>query len=192
MNWKLIYRIIPLQKMGWYFAPLDPDLEKALKAYEIDSGSFLDLGTGAGTQAVELAKRGFTVTGTDIAGAAIAKASKRADSVRFLQDDIVSTKLTETYDCVFDRGCFHVLSERHRSAYIENVVRLLKANGNGFFFLKCISDRHQGTGPHRFSEKMIRDLFAEHFDILDMYHTVYQGTRTKAPKALFVVMRSKS
>ena len=192
MNWKLIYRIIPIQKMGWYHTSLDPDLEKALKDYDIHSGSFLDLGTGAGTQAVELTKRGFSVTGTDISEAAIEKASRLSNSVQFLQDDILSTKLTETYDYVFDRGCFHVLSKKQRPGYIENVVRLLKSNGDGFYFLKCLSDKHQGIGPHRFSEKLIKKIFAEHFDILDIYDTVYQGTRAESPKALFVVMRSKS
>ena len=203
MNWKLIYKIKPIQKMGWYHTSLDPDLEKALKDYDICAGSFLDLGTGAGTQAVELTKRGFSVTGTDLSDAVIKQASSLSDDVKFLTDDIVNTKLSESYDYVFDRGCFHVLGEKDRSAYVENVVKLVHPNGDGFFFLKCLSEKQpkidigpikipETLGPQRFSVCMIEELFGEHFDILDIFDTVYQGTRAESPKAIFVVMRSKS
>ena len=203
MNWKLIYRLIPIQKMGWYHESLDSDLEKVLKEYDIHSGSFLDLGTGPGTQAVELAKKGFSVTGTDLSEAAIKQAASLSDSVKFLTDDIVNTKLSKSYDYVFDRGCFHVLGEKDRSAYIENVVKLVRPNGDGFYFLKCLSEKQpkidigpikipETLGPQRFSVCMTEDLFGEHFDILDIFATVYQGTRAESPKALLVVMRSKS
>ena len=43
------------EEMHWYFPALDPDLGKALEAYRIVSGTFLDIGTGPGTQAIELA-----------------------------------------------------------------------------------------------------------------------------------------
>ena len=55
---------------------LDHDLENELKSKNYGSGNFLDLGTGPGTQALQLSKFNFKVTGTDISQSAIEKAKK--------------------------------------------------------------------------------------------------------------------
>jgi hypothetical protein len=61
-RWEELYRNDTVEKFPWYWPALDPDLEAALVRYGIWSGTFLDLGTGPGTQAVVLAERGFHVT----------------------------------------------------------------------------------------------------------------------------------
>jgi len=197
----MVYQIRPAHKMSWYYPSLDPDLVEALKHYKIQDGSFLDIGTGAGNQAVELSKRGFSVTGTDISGTAIKKASQISNGVRFFQDDILNTKLIASFDNIFDRGCFHNLNENLWPVYIDNIKKLL--NPDGYYFLKCLSDKQgrlrvgplkfpEKRGPSRFSEKRIKQTFSDQFEILDIHHTGYQGNIKKLPKALFVIMRSKS
>jgi cyclopropane fatty-acyl-phospholipid synthase-like methyltransferase len=142
-----------VEDIPWYFPSLDPDLEKALDNLNINSGTFLDLGTGPGTQAIELEKRGFTVTGTDISKHAFEKASKLSENVNFTQDDILNSKLTKQFDNVFDRGCFHIMSEEKRLKYVETVRELL--NTDGLLFLKCFSDKvpETGGGPYRAQRK---------------------------------------
>jgi methylase of polypeptide subunit release factors len=49
--------------MPWYNEKLDSDLEEELHRRKITNGKFLDLGTGPGTQAIWLAKKGFKVIG---------------------------------------------------------------------------------------------------------------------------------
>lgn len=44
--------------MPWYNEKLDADLENEMKLRKITKGRFLDLGTGPGTQAIQLAKMG--------------------------------------------------------------------------------------------------------------------------------------
>ena len=201
MNWKMLYQFRPTQKMSWYYPSLDPDLEEALNNYKIHNGTFLDIGTGAGTQAVELAQKGFKVTGTDISGAAIKKASQLSDSVKFVQDDILNTKLTESFDYIFDRGCFHNLDEKLWPVYIRNITRMLRPDG--YFFLKCLSDKQgkirvgpfrfpENRGPKRFSPEKIKDIFANHFDISAIYDAGYQGNIKELPKALFIIMRGSN
>ncbi len=191
LKWEEVYAERPAEEMPWYYPTLDPDLEKALKDLNINSGSFLDLGTGPGTQAAELAKRGFDVTGTDISKTAINKASRLWDHIRFIQDDILQSKLKQQFDYVFDRGCFHVMSEDERPMYLKTVTQLLKPKG--LLFLKCFSDREPetGSGPHRISKKMIEQIFSEYFEIRNIFDTEILGALPHAPKALFVIMRKK-
>tara|TARA_B100000315_G_scaffold53176_1_gene47497 strand:- start:274 stop:600 length:327 start_codon:yes stop_codon:yes gene_type:complete len=75
-KWNTLYNEKPVEEMGWYYPELDPDLETALSTRNITTGTFLDLGTGPGRQAIELAKKGFSVTGTDISSNAIEGATQ--------------------------------------------------------------------------------------------------------------------
>jgi methylase of polypeptide subunit release factors len=54
--------------MPWFNPELDDDLKQALDELGLRSESTLDLGTGPGTQAIQLARSGFEVTATDIFG----------------------------------------------------------------------------------------------------------------------------
>ena len=52
--------------MPWYNEKLDFDLEEELNVMQMNNGIFLDLGTGPGTQVMQLANKGFDVIGSDI------------------------------------------------------------------------------------------------------------------------------
>lgn len=193
-DWQELYNTNAVEVMPWYNPHLDEDLEMALRDRGLRTGTFLDLGTGPGTQAIELAKRGFTVTGVDLAESAIEKAKQLSSDVRWLAQDILRPTLQEAFHFIFDRGCFHVFDPADRATYVTNVTRLLHPGGT--LFLKCFSvdqpPRPDGGGPKRFSHDDIRSIFGEHFEIDQIYDSVYQGTLNPYPKALFVVMRSKS
>jgi hypothetical protein len=60
--WDERYKDQPVETMPWFYADLDADLAQALDRLGIGSGKALDLGTGPGTQAIALAKRGLDVT----------------------------------------------------------------------------------------------------------------------------------
>src|SRR5215208_7593277 len=81
---------------------------------EAPYGTALDLGCGSGIWAVELARRGWQVTGVDFVPKAIRRARARAQDagvdVRFLEGDV--TKLAaagvgSVYRLLLDFGCFH-------------------------------------------------------------------------------------
>jgi methylase of polypeptide subunit release factors len=102
--------------MPWYNENLDSDLEEELERRKISKGRILDLGTGPATQAIQLAKRGLEVTGSDVSEAAIRRArelylhNSRDKEINFTVDNILNSKLKDKmFDYVFDRGCFHVL-----------------------------------------------------------------------------------
>ena len=162
--------------------------------YGISSGRVLDQGTGPGTQAIALAERGFTVTGTDVAAAAIEYATRKAKArgvdVTFVEDSVLATKIRGPFDVIFDRGCFHVLAVADRPLYVETTRRLLAPGG--WLFLKTFSHHQAGTGvPHRFSPDDIRRLFgtSQHFEVVEILDTDFEGQLATYPKALFAAIR---
>ena len=180
--------------MPWYNENLDSDLEEELERGKISKGRILDLGTGPATQAIQLAKRGLEVTGSDLSEAAISRArelyplNNKDNEINFTVDNILNSKLKDKmFDYVFDRGCFHVLPIEKRPVYIKEIKRIL--DDNGTLFLKCFSIKEpRQEGPYKFSETEIRQLFGNEFVIISVKDTVYQGTLDPLPRALFVVM----
>jgi cyclopropane fatty-acyl-phospholipid synthase-like methyltransferase len=193
-HWEGLYQEQEIESMPWFNPELDEDLENALDEIGLQRGSALDLGTGPGTQAMELARRGFTVTATDISEAAISLASEKAQKQRleitWKQDDILNTRLDRQFDLIFDRGCFHVLAPERRGDYVRIVSGLLKTGG--YLFLKCFSRLQPGEeGPYRFTPQQIREIFGSRLSVLLIKETVYQGTLDPLPRALFCTMRKR-
>ena len=114
--------------------------------------------------------------------------------IEFIVDDILESKLKEdSFDYIFDRGCFHVLEPSSRRRYVSQVSRLLR--DEGLLFLKTFSAKEPsrgGGGPYRFSIDEIDSIFSDRFVRQSFKETVYQGTLDILPKALFVVLSKKT
>jgi cyclopropane fatty-acyl-phospholipid synthase-like methyltransferase len=193
-KWDEVYQQLKVEEMPWFSPKLDHDIEKALEELGIKKGSALDIGTGPGTQAIELAKRGFKVTAIDISETAIHKASQRARGERvkisFKWDDILNSKLDDRFNLVVDRGCFHVINPPQRADYVIVVHNILKARG--YLFLKCFSHKEPpGPGPYRFKPDEITELFEPLFEIHEIKESSFRGTLPKPPKALFCILQKR-
>ena len=193
-DWETYYKNNEVTKMPWYDKNLDHDLENEIKTRNVSSGRFLDLGTGPGTQAIQLAKQGFDVTATDLSENAILKAKNLSNEVNFVKDDFTNSKLQDNeFNFIFDRGCFHVFDIHQRATYVAQIKRIL--NKNGILFLKCMSidekDLPADKGPHRLSKQEIRDVFSNDFEIETIRDTFFTGTINPLPKALFAVLKKK-
>ena len=188
-DWNSLYSDMDVEDMPWYLPDLDTDLKETLSKYQINSGSFLDVGTGPGTQAIALSKMGFEVTGVDISAKAIEKAQKLNEKVTFLQDDILNTRINQKFNSIFDRGCFHIIDENKRPVYISEILKLLTPEG--MLFLKCFSDKNPDTGygPFHFSRSLIESMFSDRFAILEIKDSIYQSMSTQQNQTLFVVMK---
>ncbi|MFG0297760.1 MAG: class I SAM-dependent methyltransferase [Maioricimonas sp. JB045] len=193
-DWTTLYKEQRVEELPWYHEALDPDLERALDEWSPPGKVVLDLGTGPGTQAIELARRGFDVIGADISRAAVEQAAHRAAvedaSLAFVQDDILNTKLSGPFDAILDRGCFHTFDETDRATYVRNVAGLLPRNG--LLYLKCFSHEQPGDeGPYRFAPNEIAEIFDPEFESLSIEATVYHAVRRPMPQALFCVLQRR-
>jgi ubiquinone/menaquinone biosynthesis C-methylase UbiE len=192
-TWDDYYKNEKIEKMPWYNEKLDFDLEEELNDMQINNGIFLDLGTGPGTQAMQLANKGFDVIGSDISETVIKRNKimyeNKYPNLEFIVDNILDSNFNDDYfDYIFDRGCFHVFSQEDRRKYYNQIKRILKQNG--ILFLKCFSiDEPMKDGPYRFSHKDIHNIFYKNFQIKNIKKTIYQGTLDPLPKALFIIMK---
>jgi cyclopropane fatty-acyl-phospholipid synthase-like methyltransferase len=129
----LVYRIM----YGVGFTPWDTgEVPAALRALTEGSdalppGRALDIGCGTGAQSVYLAQRGWRVTGVDVVDRALTRARARAKAaavtVDWLQADVADlgkVGLEPGYTLLFDRGCFHGLTDEERAAYAGAVTAL--------------------------------------------------------------------
>jgi len=194
-GWDNYYKETKVEEMPWYEKNLDQDLENEIKSKNLNTGNFLDLGTGPGTQAIQLAKRNFEVTATDISQSAIEHAKKLSNEINFLVDDILNSKLSDKeFDFIFDRGIFHIFDVSQRPQYVKQINRILK--NNGILFLKCMSIDEKNIPdddmPHKLSKQEIMDSFDDEFDIQRINDTVFVGAHELKPKAIFAVLKKKS
>src|SRR2546430_4783768 len=129
--WEGLYATSDVEDLPWYTPDLDKDFERALTGHRLQGKRILDLGTGPATQAMNLAKRGFDVVGTDISPSAIKKAKAAAKAaglaIEFRVDDILTSRLPASLvDVIMDRGVFHGLPTGKRSVCAEAVPRFLR------------------------------------------------------------------
>jgi 2-polyprenyl-3-methyl-5-hydroxy-6-metoxy-1,4-benzoquinol methylase len=194
-SWEALYENEAVESLPWFHRGLDADFAKAIDERALPRGArVLDQGTGPGTQALALARRGFVVTASDVAPAALAYAERTAKeqgaAITFVRDDVLATKLEGPFDAIFDRGCFHVLPPEARDGYAASMQRLLAPGG--YLFLKTFSHLQPGDqGPHRFRPEEIRAVFAERFEVLDIVDTEFEGQLDPHPKALFSTLRRR-
>ncbi|RDJ32251.1 MAG: class I SAM-dependent methyltransferase [Crenarchaeota archaeon] len=194
-SWDAYYKENEIKKMPWYEEELDADLAEEIKNQRLSRGRFLDLGTGPGTQAAQLAKLGFEVVGTDISDNAINKAKETSKEAKFFVDDFLHSRLPDhSFDYVLDRGCYHIFDQFQRRDYMREIRRIMR--DGSILFLKVMSkdekDLPQDEGPYRFSKNDIINAFENGFEINSIKPTVYYGTLDPLPKALFAVMTKRA
>ena len=193
-DWDAYYKENEVEKMPWFEENLDLDIKEEIELKEIKKGNFLDLGTGPGTQAAQLAKIGFNVTGSDLSQNAVDRAKKLYSDPSYVADDILNSKFPDNeFDFILDRGVFHVFDPEQQPVYLSNIKRILKENG--ILFLKCMSIEEKNLPgdktPFKYSKDQIKEFFENDFEIESIKDTVYYGTINPLPKSLFVVMRNK-
>ena len=115
-------------------------------------GPALDLGTGSGVWGVQLAQRGWDVTGVDIVEKALSRARERADeagvAMRLVHGDVTALRDSEVgsgYRLVVDTGTFHGLKEPEREAMAREVSAI--SADDATLILDCFAPRRRAGLP---------------------------------------------
>ncbi|MBE0426981.1 MAG: class I SAM-dependent methyltransferase [Nitrospirae bacterium] len=169
-DWEKIYSEYHLTEIPWHSDKPDQELIDLIENKEIKPRFVLDVGCGSGTDAIYLALIGCEVTAIDISREAIRIARERAEKakvrVNFIADDFTEFDfIDQRFDFINDRGCFHHINPRDREKFAVKINDLLK--NNGFYFLRCWSDKEAETerGPYRLSKDEIRNTFSKFFKV---------------------------
>ncbi|MBK5118049.1 MAG: class I SAM-dependent methyltransferase, partial [Thermoleophilia bacterium] len=157
MNYRLLYA------MGFHpwedLAEHPPFADKLLElvAREEDGrqppyGAALDVGTGSAVWGVELAKRGWQVTGVDIVEKALGRGRERIDEagveMSLLQGDVTAlgdAGVGSGFRLVLDTGTFHGLTDAQREAMGAEVSAVAAADAT--VLLDCFAPRRRGPLP---------------------------------------------
>lgn len=146
------------------FFPMKPDESLAgyLEQGLIAPGRVLDLGCGAGRNALYLASHGFEADAVDLSPVAIAWARERAAGMgvdaRFVCGDaftLAARELCGPYDLVVDSGCFHHLPPHRRVSYLALLDRVLAPGGH--LALTCFAAGADGMGSQLADAEFYRE-----------------------------------
>lgn len=122
----------------------------------------LDIGSGAGCEAVFLAREGVDVIGVDASRPALELAREKASETGVevdwrLGDAACLPVEDDSVDFALDRGCFHIIARRRRPLYAAEVARVLRPGGN--LLLRGASEDDEEAGLIGFDDDEIDSLF---------------------------------
>jgi SAM-dependent methyltransferase len=155
IDYAKVYENIPYTQQPWYSPRPSPWLVGAVSQRWVrPPGPILDIGCGAGTNALWLSRHGFRVTGVDLAPGAVAVARRRASKTRssaaFAEGSILALPYsTAAFGCAIDNGCFHCLPIADRAGYAKEVARVIRPAGT--LLLTWVGREETGEygPPHR-------------------------------------------
>lgn len=167
--YKFLYRIgsTPWES-GLAQAPVAEQISAMFKREEVGRqppyGRVLDLGCGSGIQAVELARRGWQVTGVDTVPKALIRARERAREarveVRFLHGDVTALQAVgvgSDFRLMLDFGTMHGLTDMQREAVGRAVSAVAATDATLLMF--AFSSRRRGPLPRGMSRADIEATY---------------------------------
>ena len=182
---KLFFNLQYFKQPPWDTGISPPELIQFMAGHA--PGRALDLGCGTGTNAIELAKRGWKVTGIDFARRAIRTARSKAKMVgvetEFRVADVSKLPgIAGPFDLILDIGCFHSLPSASKKTYLANLDQLLSTSGSFMLYAFLCGPDQQGIGV----------VEADINLLMSKYTLVYRkdGTeRGQRPSAWFIFER---
>jgi len=157
----------------------------------------LEIGCGAGSNAVWLAQQNFQVTATDVSELAIQKAGDRASDAgvdcTFLVADFLNDKVPGApFGFVFDRGCFHSFaSDEERKQLAENVDRHLEKDGLWLSLIGSTDGPPREVGPPQRSARDIVIAVEPYFEILSLDSSHFDADSPEPPRNWVCLMRKR-
>ncbi|HSI79955.1 MAG TPA: class I SAM-dependent methyltransferase [Solirubrobacterales bacterium] len=128
-------------------------------------GRALDLGCGSAVWGVELARRGWEVTGVDIVEKALRRAHERVAAagveMRLVRGDVTAlwgTDLGSGFRLILDTGTFHGLPAGQHGEMAREVSRIASADAT--LILDCFAPRWRGPLPRGASRAEVESAFA--------------------------------
>lgn len=179
VNWDERYST---RQTPWDSGRPSRELERILDERPIKPCRTLEIGCGTGTNAIFLAKRGFTVTGVDVAALAVeqarAKSKEAGLNVDFRVADILSAAdLGPPFDLVFDRGVYHHLRNIDLWGFLTALARLTQSGGHYLTLAGNANDRltPPESGPPVVRAADIATELSPLFDLVQLREFTFEG-----------------
>jgi SAM-dependent methyltransferase len=190
MNWRLAYAIgfHPWEDTDQeFFQSLASLLEREEQGREPPYGRALDIGTGSAIWGIELAKRGWEVTGVDSVAKALDRGRERVQDsgvkMKLVQGDVTQLSASEVgsgFRLILDSGTFHDFDTRQQQGMARSVDAL--AAEDATVLLLCWPRRIRPL-IRGVSREEIQAAFAN-WNITDVQPSLF-----KLPRPLELVLR---
>lgn len=165
-RWDASYR--DGRRPAWDTGRPSTELKRLFEQKVLGPGRALELGCGTGVNSVYLASQGCDVTAIDLAPTALQAAKERAREagvqVRWIQADVLAPPPLETFDLIFDRGCYHGVRRQSAAGYVETVKKLCRSGGHVLIIAGNANEPGPAYGPPRVDETDLVKDFAGAFD----------------------------
>lgn len=194
-SWEARYATGPLP---WDSGEVDTHLISVVEAHHLQPCPALEIGCGTGTNAIWLAKRGFQVTGTDLAQNAIDKARAKVATAGVqcalrIGDFLVDEPPGGPFGFIYDRGCFHVFqADEARARFAARVAGLLTPQGIWHSLVGSTDGPPREAGPPRVSASEIITALEPHFEIIELRSTHFAPEGEAHARAWVVVARRRT
>ena len=169
VDWARLYATVAYRRLPWY-SPRPPAwlVRAVTERWLRPPGPVLDVGCGAGSSALWLSRRGFRVTGIDLAPVAVEVARRRArtagSSAVFVQGNILATPFRDrSFGSAVDSGCFHSLPVTDRALYAREVARLVRPSGRVLVTWIAREETGEYGPPHRPSLEEVTSALEPYF-----------------------------
>lgn len=140
--------------------------EREEREREPPYGRALDLGCGSAVWGIELAKRGWQVTGVELVEKALERARERVREagadMRLVQGDVTHLRDTDVggdFRLVLDTGTFHGLDAHQRAAMGREVTAI--AAQDATVLLDVFAPRRRGPLPRGASQSDVEAAFPD-------------------------------
>lgn len=134
VDWDLLYKTGQYRRY-WDFGDSSPELLAFFLTHRVPEGAAaLDLGCGAGHDALFLARLGYRTCGIDVSEEALRIARRAAEreglEITWKKADVAALPFADaSFHFLNDRGCLHYFPEKSRRRYAEEVARVLEPGG---------------------------------------------------------------
>lgn len=168
-QWRLTYEETAYDQLPWFQpGPSVPVKVAVALGFLPKGGEILDVGCGAGSNVLYLAKRGYRSHGIDLSPGAVAatraRAAKADVRVDVQEGDVLALPFSDgCLDGMTDNGCFHTLPISRRADYAKEAYRVLRPGGS--LVLSWVAREHTAPrGPrHRPSLQEVASALESRF-----------------------------
>ncbi len=169
MAWRRTYDATAYERLPWFRpGPSDPVRASVRERFWPRGSPVIDIGCGAGSNVLYLARSGYRAHGIDLSPGAVRAARDRARkaglTISVREGDALAIPFpTGRFSGAMDNGCFHTLPIGRRAEYAREVARVVRPGG-GYLLSWVAREYTRPFGPpHRPSLEEIADVFEPRF-----------------------------
>jgi methyl halide transferase len=184
--------------LSWDTNVPDENLVRLINSKIVSPCKTLEIGCGTGTNSLWLARQGFSILGVDISQEAVDLANRKKENQSLLcdfaqMDFLRDESLPQSFDFVFDRGCFHVFDqEKERILFARQVSRVLRTNGSWVSLVGSTEGSRRDAGPPRRTAIDVVKAIEPYLEILELRSVLFQTNSPSAVRAWLCIAKQRT